>query len=111
VDVLELAQVCIGSGGVVSTPELDVVRLFSGNHVESLKSGLENLSLGLDQTQRRQTRSTQQDQLELELDPHVSNVSDRGLQPAAQVRLSNGRDLMNDPLRTIGAGFDMKRSG
>lgn len=89
-----------GGGRVVTAPQLEMVNSRRGRNVESGKCRIESLTLGDYELQRRPSQPLKQGQLELELDSHVPDMTDRATEPPIESTFARWGDPVDDPIWT-----------
>ena len=111
IEVFEMSQIGVRGRSVVLPPKLDMVGGLVGGAVERCHCRLQDDSLGPDQGEGGLPASVQEGDLQLEFDPHVSDVLDRLAEPAFELPLSAWGDAMNDSFRAGFAWFGVDGCG
>lgn len=101
-----------GSGGcVVTSPQIEMIDRVGGGNLESSQGRIEGLALKYDELQRRPIQTLEERQLELELDPHVPDMTDRAAEPRIESTLARSGDPVDDPIGTGRSWFGVVRLG
>ena len=82
-----------------------------GRDVESGQCWFEGPTLEDYEVQRRPSQTPEEGQLELELDPHVSDMADRVAKPRIESTSTGSGDPVDDPIGTGVSGLGVGRLG